>query len=1164
MKKILSSIVLLIGIFTFANINNLNAGEIDTNDISNSTYIIGKSMFTRETTNNYKGYLTTDVIMLAAKTIDSNNLEDMIIYYKNARGLWFNALTNELVDVPTTFEINYKNNDVYLDTPTLSNPLGTIDKPILRFDYEGAYSKEGATDLINGYELYELIANKLQLIETKEGILNKEISLSIGTTKSYKVRVYAINAKGEKVYSDYSDYLTLTNSIAAPNMFVYIENNKINIGGEAIGAMSGNEVYEKVGNTFNVIHTDNIHQNFQTSVDLVGNYGKTYAARTYILDSDGNKVYSDYSEVKAEMSYPTITTAGASGSDESQGILLCINSITEATGIEVYSSTSEDGEYTLYKTIKKEDISSNNTFEVSASSGQHLYYKVRKYIAIDENTYYVSEFSNVLNVNNFLSTPVLNVTGEGESEGVKSIILTIDNLDYTSGIEVYSSTSANAEYTLLNTITKEEWESHSNTVSAQKGEHLYFKVRKYAISDGTTYYSEFSNFVELINVSTPTLSNPLGTIDKPILRFDYEGAYSEEGATDLIDGYELYKVIDNVPNLVETNEEILNKEVTIEKGVTEIYTLRVYVLNSRGEKVYSNYSNYLYLTNHISTPNMLLHIMDNKINIGIISNGSETEDEISGYEVYEKTDDNYKKIYTSEGPDEFTTSIDLKDNYGKTYATRAYIVNSDGNKVFSYYTEIKAIMSVPTLIDAENDKIEITQGKLLSVYLTTEASGIEVYCSETEDGDYTLYKTIKKEDLGNLDIYNTFEVNVLNAKQLYFKVRKYIAIDENIYYVSDFSNVIVLDSNISLASAILRDNPTISERTDFSETNTNYTTGTIYKTDKSENRVSVYYYSGITTNNWVKFGKINEDITVYRGYYSAESSDYNDYFTMDECTNAPSYNINCSEYKYASAGDDIWWRIIRTNEDGSVRLLYSGNSHYTNEGYIGTSFYNNVDEDDPMYVGYMYGTSGSLENNRTNENDSTIKTYIDTWYESNLLTNYDKYISKSAIYCNDRSIGSGTYSTSSSFYYGAHTRLFTDKDPTYNCSDIRDAFSVENTSAQLKYPIALMTADELSFAGGVFNKDLPRPYAWYYANSLGDSITGKTKWYLMTPNARTDIFDVSGINKPGLLYLASYVNKRTKGDYIRPVISLDKCAKVTGTGTVTDPYVVDELNSTCE
>ena len=61
----------------------------------------------------------------------------------------------------------------------------------------------------------------------------------------------------------------------------------------------------------------------------------------------------------------------------------------------------------------------------------------------------------------------------------------------------------------------------------------------------------------------------------------------------------------------------------------------------------------------------------------------------------------------------------------------------------------------------------------------------------------------------------------------------------------------------------------------------------------------------------------------------------------------------------------------------------------------------NTEGNDPMYVGYKYGTTGSLENNRLNTNDSTIKTYVDNWYKNN-LTAYTKYISTEAVYCNDR------------------------------------------------------------------------------------------------------------------------------------------------------------------
>lgn len=44
-----------------------------------------------------------------------------------------------------------------------------------------------------------------------------------------------------------------------------------------------------------------------------------------------------------------------------------------------------------------------------------------------------------------------------------------------------------------------------------------------------------------------------------------------------------------------------------------------------------------------------------------------------------------------------------------------------------------------------------------------------------------------------------------------------------------------------------------------------------------------------------------------------------------------------------------------------------------------------------MPVGYMYGTTGSLDNNKQYSNDSRVKEYIDKCYFKNLLSN-DEYI----------------------------------------------------------------------------------------------------------------------------------------------------------------------------
>ena len=393
---------------------------------------------------------------------------------------------------------------------------------------------------------------------------------------------------------------------------------------------------------------------------------------------------------------------------------------------------------------------------------------------------------------------------------------------------------------------------------------------------------------------------------------------------------------------------------------------------------------------------------------------------------------------------------------------------------------------------------------------------------------------------------------------------------------SDVTCTITLDEDgITLAQAMLRDNPTISERTDFSVTNTATTTGTLYKTNKTEDGSDVYYYSGNTTNNWVKFGKyMSNTIRGFNGGHTTVTSSSTcytkEYTSLDECENATSFNNNCSIVH--SIGDSIYWRIIRTNEDGSVRLLYAGTSPNTTEGYIGAFAYYRSSDDNPMRVGYMYGTSGSLVNNRNNINDSEIKESVDTWYENNLLTNYDKYISKSAIYCNDRSVGKGTYNTgSTSFDYGAYTRLSANKTPSYKCGAntsnglfestqaIADKFSASASgggNGQLKYPIALMTADEVVFAGGRISRNLSSPYAWYYTNSEGSSIVGSNSWWTLSPRSWSG--SVSSVHR---VYDLGKIESNTVnfGFTIRPVISLSQCAKVkSGIGTPESPYEINE------
>ena len=328
-------------------------------------------------------------------------------------------------------------------------------------------------------------------------------------------------------------------------------------------------------------------------------------------------------------------------------------------------------------------------------------------------------------------------------------------------------------------------------------------------------------------------------------------------------------------------------------------------------------------------------------------------------------------------------------------------------------------------------------------------------------------------------------------------------------------------SYMKLYDKLLADNPTRSTRDTYNAVFINNTTGTLFTaTEKNVHNTTdttVYYYAGNTTNNWVKFA----------GYY---------------------------------------WRIIRTNADGSIRMLYSGTSHDTTSGYINSTTYAfNTSYNSPKYVGYMYGENDdTLANARTNTNNSTIKTAIDNWYASN-MTSYTKYLSTTAVYCNDRTEQtSGTYNIGSKFGYAPRARVNTNYAPTYDCTETSDAFSGSNTSAKLTYPIALMTVDEIMRAGGKDRTSLTSPYAWYYLNSANGSITDDTVWQLLSPcdwgGSYAFVFVVRGSSSPGSLsngYGVSYSGG------VRPVISLksDVLYK-SGDGSAESPYEIQETPDT--
>ena len=475
------------------------------------------------------------------------------------------------------------------------------------------------------------------------------------------------------------------------------------------------------------------------------------------------------------------------------------------------------------------------------------------------------------------------------------------------------------------------------------------------------------------------------------------------------------------------------------------------------------------------------------------------------------------------------------------------------------------------------------------------------YKITSTDGGYNMtdYSYLPKSSTKE-DVALAYEVSIDKGKTHTYTIEIKYANDESVdqsidmgkslsgtIYIREFTKPIM-----KLTDKLMADNPTIGTRTTFTAfTETN--TGTLYKATEQigTNPVKdVYYFAGDAKNNWVKFGKTTESSCTYNNsevYYADLSSGtmvirkpYNqeECLSSNVCTLGDLKGVGVTDNICTGNGgtltgekatwngtttNDMYWRIIRTNADGSIKLLYAGTSPDSDKAYVGLSEFNTT-YDDPMYAGYKYGTTGSLENNRLNTNDSTIKTYVDNWYKNNLIA-YTKYLSKDAVYCNDRNLASGqTYSTTSNFDYASWERIGTNKQPTYNCTNMRDAFSVNNTSAKLDYPIGLMSIDELSYAGGQAFTTLDAPYAWYYTNANGESSYGSVAFWALSPvlwnGSRSDVWAVHGSDDPG-----SLDDGRVGGTgAVRPSVSLSSCNLISrGDGSANNPYVVYIGSGSC-
>ena len=320
--------------------------------------------------------------------------------------------------------------------------------------------------------------------------------------------------------------------------------------------------------------------------------------------------------------------------------------------------------------------------------------------------------------------------------------------------------------------------------------------------------------------------------------------------------------------------------------------------------------------------------------------------------------------------------------------------------------------------------------------------------------------------------------------------------------------------------------------------NPEYITNGLYSME-DEDGVS-YYYRGNVDNNNVQFGEYKEDYYVYE--YSGK------YFQSLESCQEYSYD-SCSEsnkVKLASAGDKMYWKLVRVNGDGSLRLIYNGtsttpdNSDLANSYVVGSNISYNLSYNDPKYTGYTYD----------NGIDSFIKKEVDTWYSKALgNTEFDskviggRFCSDSSGYKKDTDYGfpSMNYNVFASYdRLGQSATGYTKpNNPTLKCPA-----TTESYGGSYRLKAGLITADELVLAG-----ENPGVTTDSYLKPGEDS---QVYYWTMTP-AYFNFSYAYVSNEDGALN-----NDRVNyNNAVRPVINVaTNNGFASGDGTASNPYVL--------
>lgn len=456
----------------------------------------------------------------------------------------------------------------------------------------------------------------------------------------------------------------------------------------------------------------------------------------------------------------------------------------------------------------------SKTIDGNTLNDMIIYYKNPRGKWINGLTGEIVEVSEKFNIEyvdliKCLTTPTLeNILGD-ETSATLSITssgyyLDSNNLSKISGWELYEKTTDGY-------LKITEGTNYNYKVTLNPGETKTFVARVYKLNETLDrVYSDYSNEVEVTRekLNTPTLANDYNDKTKASLSILGAGYYgSSEETLKEISGWELYeKTTDGYSKITEGTNYTYQMELV--PGEAKTFVARVYKDKENGDRIYSEYSNELEVTREkLQTPTLANDPSDlsgahlSMAVEGYYASGEDALKEITGWELYEKTENGYVTIANDST---YSHNVSMDQGTTKTFIARVYYENENVTKTYSEYSNEVVVtiekIKVPTLtFSKNNDKMT----------LSIIAEG--TYKDETEQNKITGWELYEKGETNTLvtsDKPYTYEMDIP-----YGETKTYYA---RIYIVDVYNNKVYSENSAELVINEKLPTPTLSN--DYSYT----------------------------------------------------------------------------------------------------------------------------------------------------------------------------------------------------------------------------------------------------------------------------------------------------------------------------------------------------------